>query len=309
MVYVSLPSSWTMRKEIQQFWESFSLHCLLTSVDFSATWMLGQAWEQFFSKGPLKKNLHSTQELQNRRPQLTSAGAEALSPGFGCGWALPQDPHHPLCHLRVRHSHVSAAGRGAAGAVLAEGGLVSPEALAAVAVAGPAVAALVATDVQAAFCRLLALAGAALVAGRALALPAVTSPAICGRRPFRPGSYRKPGCLPSARTWRASPTPGSPCHSPWDRQGGPVGWCGQTQDPQTHPLAFWQGKAASPWGLNLSRQAENPSCRCVTFAAAGRAVVKLAVHVVALAEGAVDLLVGHVAGVADALPAHAVPQP
>lgn len=54
---------------------------------------------------------------------------------------------------------------------------------------------------------------------------------------------------------------------------------------------------------------ENPSCGCITFATTGKAVVKLAVHVVALAEGAVDLLVRHVAGVADALPTHAVPQP
>lgn len=37
MVYISLPSSWTIRKDIQQFWESFSLHFLsfmLTSVEF-----------------------------------------------------------------------------------------------------------------------------------------------------------------------------------------------------------------------------------------------------------------------------------
>lgn len=52
-VYTSSPSSWTMRKEIQQFWESFSLHCLLTPVSSVDTWMFGQAWEQFFSKGPL----------------------------------------------------------------------------------------------------------------------------------------------------------------------------------------------------------------------------------------------------------------
>lgn len=51
--------------------------------------MLGQAWEQFFSKGPLLKNLHSTQELQNKQPQLTSAGAETLSPGFGYSWVCP----------------------------------------------------------------------------------------------------------------------------------------------------------------------------------------------------------------------------
>lgn len=89
-VYISLPSSWIMRKEIQQFWESFSLHCLLTLVDSSVTWMLGQAWEQFFSKGPLMKPLHSTQELQNRQPQLNSAGAEDLSPGFDCSLALPK---------------------------------------------------------------------------------------------------------------------------------------------------------------------------------------------------------------------------
>lgn len=79
-----------MWKEIQQFWESFSLHCLLTPVNSLVTWMLGQAWEQFFSKGPLRNAWHSTQELQNRQPQLTPAGAEALSPGFGCGWALPK---------------------------------------------------------------------------------------------------------------------------------------------------------------------------------------------------------------------------
>lgn len=37
--------------------------------------------------------------------------------------------------------------------------------------------------------------------------------------------------------------------------------------------------------------------------------MKLAVDVVALAEGAVDMLVRHIAGMADALPADAVPQP
>lgn len=93
-VYVSLPSSWTIWKDIQQFWESFSLHflsfLLVSVVEFVPRWMLGQAWEQFFSKGPLWKNLHSTQELQNKRPQLTSAGAGTLSPGSGYSWALPK---------------------------------------------------------------------------------------------------------------------------------------------------------------------------------------------------------------------------
>lgn len=37
--------------------------------------------------------------------------------------------------------------------------------------------------------------------------------------------------------------------------------------------------------------------------------MELAVDIVALAEGAIDLLVGRVAGVAEALSAHAVPQP
>lgn len=90
MVYFSSPSSWTMRKEIQQLLESFSLHCLLVPVNFLSIRMLEQAWEQFFSKGPLPKALHSTQELQNRCAQLTSAGAKALSPGFGHSWALRQ---------------------------------------------------------------------------------------------------------------------------------------------------------------------------------------------------------------------------
>lgn len=82
--------------------------------------MLGQAWEQFFSKGPLLKNLHSTQELQNKQPQLTSAGAETLSPGFGYSWALPKhrqglpappwDIGDPRCPLCVHHSHVFATG-------------------------------------------------------------------------------------------------------------------------------------------------------------------------------------------------------
>lgn len=137
MVYTSSPSSWTMWKEIQQFWESFSLHCLLLALGSADTWMFGQAWEQFFSKGPLSKALHSTQELQNRWPQLTSAGAEALSPGFVCGWALPQhgkglvaplqevrgipaahpvpSPHASLTHIyhRARGSQGSPRRRGA----------------------------------------------------------------------------------------------------------------------------------------------------------------------------------------------------
>lgn len=49
--------------------------------------------------------------------------------------------------------------------------------------------------------------------------------------------------------------------------------------------------------------------RHITWAAAEGAVEELAVHVVALAVGAVDVLARHVAGVADALPAHAVPLP
>lgn len=92
-VYISSPSSWIIRKDIQQSWESFSLHFLsfvLTSAEFMDTLMLGQAWEQFFSKGPLLKNLHSTQELQNKQPQPTSAGPETLLPGLGYSWALPK---------------------------------------------------------------------------------------------------------------------------------------------------------------------------------------------------------------------------
>lgn len=129
MVYISSPSSWTMRKEIQQLWESFSLHCLLTSVNSLAIRMLGQAWEQFFSKGPLRKALHSTQELQNMWPQLTSAGAEALSPGFGCGWALPKhrqglpapaqemvgSPLPPMPSLHVSLTHICCRARGRQG--------------------------------------------------------------------------------------------------------------------------------------------------------------------------------------------------
>lgn len=65
-VYISSPSSWDMRKEIQQFLESFSLHCRLTVCNFSTYWMFLQASEQFFSSGPLWKALHSTQELQHR---------------------------------------------------------------------------------------------------------------------------------------------------------------------------------------------------------------------------------------------------
>lgn len=46
-----------------------------------------------------------------------------------------------------------------------------------------------------------------------------------------------------------------------------------------------------------------------TWPSAEGAVEELAVHVVALAVGAVDVLAGHVARVAHALPAHAVPLP
>lgn len=59
--------------------------------------------------------------------------------------------------------------------------------------------------------------------------------------------------------------------------------------------------------VQLRQQDNPPSAQLLTGAATQGAIVELAVHVVTLAEGAVDLLVGHVAGVADALPAHAVP--
>lgn len=81
--------------------------------------------------------------------------------------------------------------------------------------------------------------------------------------------------------------------------------------PKPSHLGFGRERQHHPGDLISlnSVRVENPSRRCITFAATGGTVVKLAVHVVALAEGAVDLLVGHVAGVADALPAHTVPQP
>lgn len=113
-VYISSPSSWTMRKEIQQLLESFSLHCLLSSVDSSAVRMLGQAWVQFFAKGPLSKALHSTQELQNSWPQLTSAGAEVLSPGFG-RLAGGGDPRRPPCHLCMSLTRICHRERGSWG--------------------------------------------------------------------------------------------------------------------------------------------------------------------------------------------------
>lgn len=309
MVYISSPSSWTIWKDIQQFWESFSLHFLslvLTSVEFVGSWMLRQAWEQFFSKGPLLKNLHSTQELQNKQPQLTSAGAEALSPGFGYSWALPKHRQGywgsplPPCPLCAHHSHVSATGRRAAWAFLAEGGLVPSRALAAVAVAGPTEAAHVSAGIEAALRRLLALAGAALISRQALACPAVALPACCRGRSFR--SCRQPGHPPSAHAWRASPTPRSPHHP----QGGPPGWC--PSSPKPSQLGLWHKKAASPWALNSS-QPWKCCPRRITWAAAEGAVEELAVLVVALAVGAVDVLARHVAGVAHALPAHAVPLP
>lgn len=91
---------------------------------------------------------------------------------------------HPCPTTKPHHSHVFAAGRGAAGALLTERGLIAPPALAAVAVAGAAEAALLPPDVQTAFCRLLALAGAALVLRRAPALATVTLPALCGGKPL-----------------------------------------------------------------------------------------------------------------------------
>lgn len=112
-------------------------------------------------------------------PAQAQAGLACPCPGGG------GDPPPPPCCLRACHSHVSATGRGAAGAILAEGGLVSVPALAAVAVAGPAVAALIAAGVQAAVRRLPALAGAALVPGCALALPAVAFPTVCRGKTFQ----------------------------------------------------------------------------------------------------------------------------
>lgn len=81
--------------------------------------------------------------------------------------------------------------------------------------------------------------------------------------------------------------------------------------PKPTHLCFGRARQHLPGDLISlnSALAENPLCGCITFAAAEGAVEKLAVHVVALAVGAVDLPVGHVTGVADALPAHAVPQP
>lgn len=125
--------------------------------------------------------------------------------------------------LALHTGDVSATGRRAAWALLAEGGLVPSRALAAVAEAGPTEAAHVSAGVEAVLRGLLALAGTALIPRLALARPAV---------------------------------------------------------------AF-------------------PTC----WAAAEGAVEELAVHVVTLAEGAVDVLARHVAGVAHALPAHAVPLP
>lgn len=81
-----------------------------------------------------------------------------------------------------------------------------------------------------------------------------------------------------------------------------------TQQPQTLPLGLRHKKATSPWALNSSKQWRSHP-RGITWAAAEGAVEELAVHVVTLAEGAVDVLARHVAGVAHALPAHAVPLP
>lgn len=102
---------------------------------------------------------------------------------------------HTCPTTKPHHSHVFAAGRGAAGALLTERGLIAPPALAAVAVAGATEAALLPPDVQTAFCRLLALAGAALVVRRAPALATVAVPALCGGKPLCSWSCKAQGCL------------------------------------------------------------------------------------------------------------------
>lgn len=89
--------------------------------------------------------------------------------------------------------------------------------------------------------------------------------------------------------------------------------------PAPDPIPALEDKAASDSVPPEPRPGQSPRPHAaealsrgppaLTFAPADLAVVAFAVDVVALAELAVDLLVGHVARVAHALPADAVPQP
>ena len=324
-VYISSPSSCTMRKEIQQLSESFSLHCLLTPVDLSSTRMLGQAWEQFFWKGPLRKALHSTQELQNRRPELTSAGAEDLSPGFDCAWALPKHRQDlpapaqevgripavlPAVSARITHMYLPQ-GEGQPGHSWQKGGWYPswhwqrlqwqvprwlhslPRMFKQPSVdflhwqALPWYPAVHLHSPQSHFPRSV---------GEDLLDQDPTESQVALPLPVL-GEHHPPCALHAALLGMAEEV----------LQAGAVG----PRTPKPTHLGFGRERQHLPGDLIFlnSARVENPSHRSITCAAAGEAVVKLAVHVVALAEGAVDLLVGHVAGVADALPAHAVPQP
>lgn len=71
------------------------------------------------------------------------------------------------------------------------------------------------------------------------------------------------------------------------------------------PTGLGHKKAVSPRAFNSSKQR---SCSgCITWAAAGEAIEELAVHVVTLAVGAIDVFARRVTGVAGTAPAHAVP--
>lgn len=173
-----------------------------------AVLLKGAALEELALHTGAAKQAATAPSLQGQRPSHP-----ALAPwDAGDPRALPA--------LIAHRSPVVAAGRGAARALLAEGGLVSSPALAAVAVAAPAEAAHVPAGVQAALRGLLALAGAALVARLALAGPAVALAPCCRGMPFR--ACGQPGRPPPAPApaRRAAPTLRSPRHPPWDAQGG-----------------------------------------------------------------------------------------